>query len=136
MGYNFETKIKVLLADDLLPWQELNVTSFLMSGIATQDIVGLPYKDASGQEYLPMSQQPIMVYSGTRDRIKEVLKKSVEKGFKTAIFTQELFNTFNDEDNRAAVEKIPTNELNLVGIAVIGKKNQVDKLFKEIHLHT
>ena len=36
----FDTKIKVILRDDLEPWQELNVTSFLISGIAaTQEWV-------------------------------------------------------------------------------------------------
>lgn len=40
----FDTKIKVILRNDLEAWQELNVTAFLMSGIAgTQDIIGEPY---------------------------------------------------------------------------------------------
>ena len=30
----FDTRVVVALRDDLLPWQELNVTAFLMSGIA------------------------------------------------------------------------------------------------------
>lgn len=35
---NFDTKIKVILRDDLAPWQALNVTAFLMSGVgATQN---------------------------------------------------------------------------------------------------
>jgi hypothetical protein len=31
---DFDTKIKVILRKGLKPWQELNVTAFLMSGIA------------------------------------------------------------------------------------------------------
>lgn len=54
---NFDTKIKIILRDDLQTWQALNVTAFLVSGIAaTQDIVGEPYQDASGIQYLPMAQ--------------------------------------------------------------------------------
>ena len=35
----FDTKLVVILRDDLLTWQKLNVTAFLMSGIgATQNI--------------------------------------------------------------------------------------------------
>src|SRR3954468_20435502 len=30
----FETKIAVVLGDDLLPWQAINVAAFLVSGIA------------------------------------------------------------------------------------------------------
>ncbi|WP_237842779.1 DUF2000 family protein [Cellulosimicrobium cellulans] len=46
----FDTKVAVVLRDDLLPWQELNVTAFLMSGISTSapDLVGEAYRDADG----------------------------------------------------------------------------------------
>ena len=36
----FDTKIKIVIREDLQMWQGLNVTAFLMSGIAgTQDII-------------------------------------------------------------------------------------------------
>ena len=39
----FDTKIKIVLWEGLKPWQALNVTAFLMSGIAgTQEIIGKP----------------------------------------------------------------------------------------------
>ena len=50
----FDTKIAVILRSDLEPWQALNVTAFTVGGIAgTQDVLGLPYKDGSGNEYVP-----------------------------------------------------------------------------------
>lgn len=37
----FDTKIVVILRDNLLTWQKLNITAFLMSGIGgTQHIIG------------------------------------------------------------------------------------------------
>ena len=53
----FDTKIAVVLLDDLAVWQKANVTAFLVSGIAgtVGGVVGEPYRDASGNEYLPMS---------------------------------------------------------------------------------
>ena len=51
---NFDTKIKIVLRNDLEAWQELNITAFLMSGIAgTQNIIGQPYEDKDGVQYLP-----------------------------------------------------------------------------------
>src|SRR5258708_10240488 len=52
----FDTKIAVLLRDDLEVWQRLNVTSFLVSGIGQRcpEVIGEPYADADGTEYLPM----------------------------------------------------------------------------------
>lgn len=132
----FDTKIKIVLRNDLEVWQELNVTAFLMSGIAgTQDIIGQPYKDADGVEYLPMSQQPIMLHSASGEQMKELLKKALTKDVVISIFTEELFNTYNDEDNRAMVGRFKTEELNLVGIGIRGKKNHVDRLLKGFVLH-
>lgn len=132
----FDTKIKIVLRNDLEAWQELNVTAFLMSGIAgTQDIIGQPYRDADGMEYLPMSQQPIMLHSASGEQMKELLKKALTKDVVISIFTEELFNTYNDEDNRAMVGRFKTEELNLVGIGIRGKKNHVDRLLKGFALH-
>ena len=58
----FDTKIAVVLRDDLLPWQELNVTAFLVSGVAANpELLGEPYEDADGQRYLPLLRQPVVV---------------------------------------------------------------------------
>ncbi len=77
----FDTKIKVILREGLEPWQELNVTAFLISGIAgTQHIVGDAYVDADGMKYLPMSQQPIVILSAGPEKLSEVMQKSDGKG--------------------------------------------------------
>lgn len=133
----FDTKLVVILRDDLLTWQKLNVTAFLMSGIGgTQNIIGEPYIDGDGVTYLPMSQQPIMVYSGSGENLKELLKKALTKEVHMTIYTEELFKTYNDADNRAKVAEYKTDELNLVGIGMIGKKNHVDRLIKGLDLHS
>ncbi|UUM12120.1 DUF2000 domain-containing protein [Clostridiaceae bacterium HFYG-1003] len=132
----FDTKIKIVLRNDLEPWQELNVTAFLMSGIAgTQDIVGQPYQDKNNVQYLPMSQQPILIHSATGEQLKELLQKALTKDVVLSIYTEELFKTYNDDDNRAMVAQFATEELNLVGIGIRGKKNHVDRLLKGFELH-
>lgn len=132
----FDTKIKVILRNDLQPWQELNVTAFLMSGIGgTQNIVGEPYQDADGVSYLPMSRQPIMILSADGEALREVLKKASQREMAVSIYTEELFTTYNDEDNRAEVRKHKTDELNLVGIAVRGPKNPLDRITKGLEMH-
>ena len=132
----FDTKIKIVLRNDLEAWQELNITAFLISGIAgTQNIIGQPYKDADGVEYLPMSQQPIMIHSASGEQMKELLKKALTKDVVITIFTEELFKTYNDEDNREMVSRFKTDDLNLVGIGIRGKKNHVDRLLKGFDLH-
>ena len=132
----FDSKIVAILRQDLLMWQKLNVTAFTMSGIGgRQDVLGEPYVDGSGNTYLPMSKQPIMIYAATGEQLKDVLLKALNKEVAMAIYTEELFNTYNDDDNRAKVAEFATNDLNLVGIGMIGKKNHVDRLTKGLNLH-
>ena len=61
----FDTKIAVLLRADLAPWQELNVTAFLASGVASAapESIGEHYADADGTKYLPLFGQPVLVFT-------------------------------------------------------------------------
>jgi len=107
-----------------------------MSGISgTQNIVGEPYIDGSQMVYMPMSQQPVMIYSATSDQIKQVHEKSLMREIPMAIYTEEIFKTYNDNDNREMVSRFGTEDLNLVGIGLRGKKNHVDRTVKGLELH-
>jgi hypothetical protein len=133
----FDTKIAVLLRDDLAVWQRLNVTAFLVSGIAGThpEVVGEPYEDADGTRYLPMFRQPVMVFEGSKEFMAVVHERALRREVEHAVFTQDLFATGNDRDNRAAVKAVATAELDLVGIALYGPKNAVDKIVKGAAKH-
>jgi len=133
----FDTKVTVLLRDDLLPWQELNVTAFLMSGIATSqaDLTGEPYRDGDGNEYLPMLRQPVLVFSADAEKLSSARAKAHSRGLAVAIYTRELFSTDHDAQNRAAVAGVAAEDLDLVGIALRGPKNIVDRIIKGARMH-
>ncbi|KQX74893.1 MULTISPECIES: DUF2000 domain-containing protein [Aeromicrobium] len=133
----FDTKVAVLLRDDLEQWQALNVTAFLVSGVAAHvpDLIGDPYEDADGIGYLAMIRQPVVVFEGDAERLTSVHAKAVSRGLATSVYTREMFATGNDRDNRAAVRAVATADLDLVGIAVHGPRNAVDKTFKGAALH-
>ncbi|HEY0536560.1 MAG TPA: DUF2000 domain-containing protein [Actinoplanes sp.] len=132
-----DTKIAVLLRDDLLTWQRLNVTAFLVSGLGTvqPSLVGSPYEDGSGVHYLAMFGQPVLVFEGTAEVVKAAHSRAVGRHLPTSIFTADLFATGNDEDNRAAVRAVATEKLDLVGLAVCGPRNAVDKVVKGARMH-
>ncbi|ALV34937.1 MULTISPECIES: DUF2000 domain-containing protein [Streptomyces] len=133
----FDTKIAVLLREDLEPWQRLNVTAFLVSGLGTQvpEVVGEPYEDADGVQYLPMFRQPVMIFEGTKETLTAAHARVLSRALPRALFTSDLFATGNDRDNRAAVRAVGTGELDLVGLAVYGPKNAVDKVVKGARMH-
>ncbi len=133
----FDTKIAIVLRDDLLPWQELNVTAFLVSGIATRadGMVGEPYEDADGRRYLPMMRQPMLVFLADAVAMRRIHATALRRELPMSIYTRELFATGHDDANRAAVRAVPTEGLDLVGIALHGPRNAVDKTVKGTRLH-
>jgi hypothetical protein len=133
----FETKIAVLIRDDLAGWQRLNACAFLVSGIAAAvpELIGEPYEDADGTKYLSMFGQPVLVFEASAETITAAHARAHTRGLPMSVFTNELFTTGNDEDNRAAVRAVPRTELDLVGLAVHGPRNAVDKVVKGARLH-
>jgi hypothetical protein len=133
----FDTKIAIVLRDDLAVWQKTNVTAFLVSGIAgtVPEIVGEPYRDASGNEYLPMFVQPVLVYEADRDALRRTYERAMSRGITPAIYTHELFETGHDEANRATVAGVAANELDLVGIAFRAERKTVDKVVDRLRFH-
>ncbi|MDP9682648.1 DUF2000 domain-containing protein [Streptomyces griseoviridis] len=133
----FDTKIAVLLRDDLATWQRLNVTAFLVSGLGPQvpEVIGAPYEDADGVPYLPMFRQPVLVFEGAKETLKAAHTRALSRALPRSVFTADLFTTGNDRDNRAAVRAVPTADLDLAGLAVYGPKNAVDKVLKGARMH-
>jgi hypothetical protein len=133
----FDTKIGIVVRDDLAAWQKLNVTAFLASGVGTElpEVVGQPYQDGCGHRYLPMFRQPVLVYAGSAGQLSAAHQRALARGVAAAVYTEELFKTGNDHDNRAAVAALPGSELNLAGLAVYGRRNEVDKILKGLPMH-
>ncbi|TQJ23127.1 hypothetical protein FBZ33_3391 [Micromonospora sp. A202] len=133
----FPTKIAVLLRDDLASWQRLNVTAFLVSGIANAqpELLGEEYRDADGTRYLPMFRQPVLVFAGDRATLVGAHSRALSRGLGLAVFTADLFATGNDRDNRAAVQAVGREKLDLVGLALHAPRNVVDKVLKGASMH-
>jgi hypothetical protein len=134
---HFDTKIAVVLRDDLAVWQKTNVTAFLVSGIAgtVPDVVGEPYRDASGNEYLPMFVQPVLVYQADDGALRRAYARARDRDVTLAVYTADLFETGHDEANRAAVAAVPEDELDLVGIAFRAERKVVDKVVDGLRFH-
>jgi hypothetical protein len=133
----FDTKIAVVIREDLAAWQKMNVTAFLVSGIAgtVPEIVGEPYFDGSGNRYLPMFRQPVMVFGANAPGIRRAYERARRRGVELAVYTEELFATSHDEANRAAVEAVPEDELELVGIAMHADGKVVDRVLDKLRPH-
>src|SRR5262249_33995608 len=103
-----DTKIVIVVRDDLPVWQKLNLTAFLSSGVATTppESAGEASKDAEGRKSPPMYGQPVLVFAADAHELSRTLDRALSRGIAPAIYTEELFATGNDVDNRAAVAAI------------------------------
>jgi len=134
----FDTKVAVVVRDDLVTWQRLNVTAFLMSGItasAGDGAIGEDYVDGSDRRYLPLLIQPVLVFEAGATKLKTVHERAARRGVTLAIYTREMFTTGNDEDNRAAVRAVPTGELDLVGVALRAPHRDADAVLRGLDRH-
>ena len=134
----FDTKIGIVVREDLMAWQKLNVTAFLASSVAgaVPETIGESYRDGSDNEYLAMFRQPVLVYAADGQALGLARERALARELSTALYTEELFKTDNDADNRAAVRAAEADRLNLVGLAVYGPRNAVDKVLKGLALHS
>ena len=130
-------KLAVVVEDDLAAWQKLNVTAFVVSGLAgaAPHLLGEPYTDGSSAIYLPMFAYPLIVLAGPSARVTRAFHRAAERGLRSTVYTRELLTTSNDLDNRAAVARVPTTDLDIVGFAVAGPQRTVDKALDGLRLH-
>lgn len=135
---DFDTKVAVVVRDDLAAWQRINVCAFLMSGVvggADEVVVGPDYEDADGVHYLPMLRQPVLVFEAAAAKLKTVHRRALERELRVALYTAELFATGGDDDNRAAVRAVATADLDLVGLGVRAPHRAVDQVIRGLTRH-
>jgi hypothetical protein len=125
MNMEFDTKVALIVLEDLAVWQKLNVTAFLSTGIAgaTPEAMGEPYADA------------IMVYQAEKSGLIKAFRQSIERELTRAVYVRAMFETGHDQANREAFLKESADEPDLVGIAIRGPRKSVDKAIKGLRLH-
>lgn len=133
----FDTKVAVLVRDDLLVWQKLNVTAFLATGIAgaAPEALGEPYEDAAGQPYARLLGQPIVILAATAADLARARRIALGRGLTTAAYVAAMFATGHDAANREVFRAEPADAPDLVGLALRGPKKDVDRATKGLKFH-
>ena len=133
----FETKIIIAVRDDLKPWQKLNITAFLMSGIVAENhnLIGQKYRDSKGNDYSEISGQPIIILYGSSNVLRNMRMRALNREVNTAVYIEEMFETDHDEANRLAFSQHGTDEGNTVRVAYIADKKIAYKISKSAKMH-
>ena len=135
---DFDTKVAIVVRDDLAAWQRLNVCAFLMSGVvaaAGGDAIGEQYLDADNVAYLPLLVQPVLIFEAGAAKLTTVRERAERREIAIAMYTAEMFITGNDADNRAAVRTVGTADLDLVGVGLRAPHKDADALLRGLNRH-
>ena len=133
----FDTKLAIVIRDDLPTWQKLNATAFLASGVAVTapESVGKPFVDGDGRGYHPMFGQPITVFSADAASLRAVFERLKARDEPCSIFIDEMFSSTHDEANRAVFTEARPEVFSIVGLAFRTERRVADKITKGLELH-
>jgi hypothetical protein len=133
----FDTKIAIVIRNDLQAWQKLNVAAFLAGGIAAAfpACIGEPYADASGTPYHALIGQPILIYGADSAALTRALDRAISRNVKAAVYTEDMFKTTHDAANRDVVKAVARADLNLVGLAFRADRKAIDKVVDGLKFH-
>lgn len=130
----WETKIAIVMREDLAGWQRVNVTAFLTAGIvdAAPEVIGEPYTFADGTIAAPMLQQPVFVLEAPPEKLQTLAARAVRRAVTAVVYPESIFATNNDADNRATVADTRFEDVAFAGVAVRGPAKEVDRVIKSI----
>jgi Uncharacterized protein conserved in bacteria len=133
----FDTKIALIVRDDLALWQRLNVVAFLSSGIASAapEVMGEPYVDALGRQYDNMLGQPMLIFQADLAGLQKAHRKGIGEEIAIIPYVHAMFATGHDLANRQVFLAEDANHLDLVGLGLRGPKKIIDKAIKGLALH-
>ncbi|MCU1723805.1 DUF2000 domain-containing protein [Pseudomonas sp. 5P_5.1_Bac1] len=133
----FDTKVVIVVRNDLATWQRLNVVAFLSTGIAAAapEVMGQPYVDADGRQYGNLFGQPMMIFEADLAGLQKTHRAGLERQLTMSPYVFAMFSTGHDAANREVFLAEDPANLNLVGLALRGPKKAVDKAIKGLSLH-
>jgi hypothetical protein len=113
-----DSRIVVVLRDDLAPWQRTNIAAFLIGGVATEpDLIVRPYADMVGRSYLPILRHPVAIFEGTAADITRTHGRASSRVLRYSIFSDAIFSNGKDEVRTGTVSAIRPAEAPLLGLA-------------------
>ncbi|MGF6710969.1 hypothetical protein QFZ41_001933 [Luteibacter sp. W1I16] len=133
----FDTRVAILIRNDLKTWQRLNVAAFLATGIAgaAPEAMGEPYLDEAGRTYARLLGQPMLVFEADASQLAHAHKVAIDRDIVRAVYVEAMFSTGDDAANREAFLAADADAPNLVGIALRGPRKAIEKATKGVPLH-
>lgn len=96
--------------------------------------VGAPLVDASGISHPGLIPIGIPMLQGNQEQLNELREKALEKGFDVVDFPRQGQQTKDYGEFLEMMSTAKVEDLEYLGIAIIGKKNAVNRLTKHLEM--
>lgn len=97
-------------------------------------LLGEALVDASGEVHPGLIPSGIPMLCANSQALKELRKSALEKGCDVVDFSVEGQQTKNYEEFLEITRSIPAEDMNYLGIALVGSKNAISKLTKNYEM--
>lgn len=134
----YDKKVAIVIKEGLLPWQKLNVVSFLAGSIAIQfpETHGEDFITADNVRFLPFIKHPTLIYKAENsEKMQRAFRRSRDRELAIGIYTQPLFDTRSGEESVKEIASHTIDDLDLVGIIIYGENKKVDKALDGLKFH-
>ncbi|WP_208605478.1 DUF2000 domain-containing protein, partial [Methylobacterium tarhaniae] len=107
----FDTKVAILVREDLAVWQKLNVTAFLATGIAgaVPEAMGEPYLDAAGRRHARLLGQPMLIFAASTEVLQRAWQQAIQRDLTRSAYVRAMFETGHDAANREVFRAEPAD---------------------------
>ena len=134
----YDKKVAIIIKDDLLPWQKMNVVSFLTSSVVIRfpETHGGEFITSDHVKFLPFMKHPILIYKAdTPEKLQRAFQRARDRDIAIGIYTNPLFATKSGEENVLEIASHSVNDLDLAGIIIYGENKKVDKALDGLKFH-
>lgn len=128
-------KIAIAINENLGPGLLANATACIASGLfgGEKDLLGERI-DGADFTFIPITKIPILVVKQNNKPWKELFGRAKKNGLKYMVFTREGQSTTSYEEYIERVKGKRLDEIEIVGIGVLGENRLVDKFAGDLPL--
>lgn len=128
-------KIAIALNEKLGQGFLANASACIVSGLFHNepDLLGTEI-EAQHFTYIPITKIPILIVKKNNRNWKDLLNRAKKNNLKYMVFTREGQSTINYEEYIHRVKGKPIEEVNVVGIGVLGEDTLVQKFCGDLPL--
>jgi lysyl-tRNA synthetase, class II len=123
----------ILDTPDQPMWSKFNTASHLTASIAARvgsQLIDISESTTKDKHSIPMNIQSAVINmtTDTKEKLLSLIFEAKKAMLTYSVFTEDMRNAKNDEEVENAHSKKKINEINILGVAVYGKKSDVEKL--------